>query len=167
MVEIKEATPQDVEIIHTLAHQIWPQVYAYMISPEQISYMLEEMYSLDALEKQMALGHEFFLLYHSTKPMGFCSFSLVSPEVARLHKLYLHPDLQKSGLGKRMLELVIQTVTERQAQVLELNVNRNNTSLGFYRHMGFEVHHEVDLDIGGGFAMNDYVLVKHLGESPL
>ena len=41
---------------------------------------------------------------------------------------------------------------------IELNVNRQNLALGFYRRMGMRIDREGDFDIGNGFYMNDYIM---------
>ena len=41
---------------------------------------------------------------------------------------------------------------------LELNVNRNNPSIGFYNHLGLQILRQGDFHIGHGFYMNDYIM---------
>jgi ribosomal protein S18 acetylase RimI-like enzyme len=55
---------------------------------------------------------------------------------------------------------------------LWLTVNRHNTgSIAFYQHLGFKVSGTVVQDIGSGFVMDDYKMVKAIpnagrGEAP-
>jgi ribosomal protein S18 acetylase RimI-like enzyme len=48
------------------------------------------------------------------------------------------------------------------ASILELNVNRSNNAVTFYQKFGFTTTSEVDLPIGEGYFMNDYVMQKSL-----
>ena len=48
------------------------------------------------------------------------------------------------------------------ATAFELNVNRGNPALGFYRHLGMQLSRSGDFDIGGGFFMNDHIMRKEL-----
>lgn len=41
---------------------------------------------------------------------------------------------------------------------VELNVNRKNPALSFYRHMGMTIASSGDFDIGNGYFMNDYIM---------
>ena len=41
---------------------------------------------------------------------------------------------------------------------VELNVNRQNPALDFYRHMGMHIAMSGDFDIGNGYFMNDYIM---------
>ena len=45
---------------------------------------------------------------------------------------------------------------------MELNVNRNNKALEFYKKMGMHIAESGDFNIGGGFYMNDYIMRKKL-----
>ena len=60
--QVREAQPTEIPIIHALARKIWMDHYPSIISMEQIEYMLEKMYSEAALQQQLTDGHRFFIL---------------------------------------------------------------------------------------------------------
>jgi hypothetical protein len=41
---------------------------------------------------------------------------------------------------------------------LILNVNRYNKAFTFYQKLGMEIAEEIDLEIGNGYYMNDYIM---------
>jgi hypothetical protein len=45
---------------------------------------------------------------------------------------------------------------------LHLNVNRFNPSVEFYKHLGFKVVAEEDIDIGRDYFMEDYIMELNL-----
>ncbi len=47
-------------------------------------------------------------------------------------------------------------------KMVELNVNRQNKAVDFYKNIGFKIIKEVDIPIGEGYFMNDYVMQKEL-----
>jgi hypothetical protein len=49
---IRKATEEDIAVITELAEKIWWPAYRNIISDEQISFMLKDMYSADSLKKQ-------------------------------------------------------------------------------------------------------------------
>ena len=147
----------ELNVVKALAHDIWPRVYDYMISQEQISYMLSLMYDLNQLKQQWVQGVKFVLLEVEGIPQGFLSFE-EKDECIFLHKLYLRPEMQGQGFGKKMLQVAIDFAVDSKIPSLELTVNRNNKSLDFYLGNGFEIKEEKDFDIGGGYFMNDYIL---------
>ena len=161
MVSIQNAGYNDLHIIHDLAHRIWPYAYGDILSPEQLQYMLEQIYSLASLQEQFTdLQHTFLLVTSNNRPIGFASFSPKekNSKTYRLHKIYLLPQQQGTGIGKLLLKYVINTVTSLGADSLELNVNRHNKARFFYEKEGFAVITHEDIDIKNGFFMNDYVM---------
>ncbi len=86
---IRQATAHDIPIISRLANEIWWPTYRDFIPEEQISFMLEEMYSISSLDQQMAEGVTFLLSIRDEVPVGFAGFSLTNTaeQVFKLHKL--------------------------------------------------------------------------------
>ena len=163
MANIEIVEKKDLKTIHDLAHIIWPLVYDYMISKDQIDYMLTKMYSLASLEKQMDEGDIFILLQEDGIPHGFESYRIHhNDQRVRLHKLYVHPAAQKNGWGLKMLTHIFEEGRRQGKKAIELNVNRKNKSIGFYERIGFVIEKSEDIDIGMGYHMNDYVMVKDL-----
>lgn len=147
----------ELNVVKALAHDIWPRVYDYMISSEQISYMLSMMYDLDKLKQQWLEGGKFVLLEVDGIPQGFVSFE-EKENCVFLHKLYLRPEMQFQGFGKKMLQVAIDFASDSKKPSVELTVNRNNKFLDFYISQGFQIKEEKDFDIGGGYFMNDFIL---------
>jgi ribosomal protein S18 acetylase RimI-like enzyme len=60
-----------------------------------------------------------------------------------------------------MLEEVGRIAAAAGLAQVELRVNRSNhRALRAYRRAGFEVREAVVADIGGGFVMDDFILVR-------
>lgn len=159
-------TPADIThipLIKSLAIRIWHQTYANILSAEQLSYMLDEIYNEESLAMQFAGGARFLLAWQKAEPVGFASFSAYGTGggVYKLHKLYLDECARGRGLGKQLLLHVEQCCRDEHARVLELNVNRYNPTLDFYLAMGYHIVREEDIPFGPYF-MNDYIMQKEL-----
>ena len=73
MFTIRKATTADCALIQKLAQQIFPVTYKDILTPEQTDYMMEWMYSLDNIRKQMEEeGHVYFLAYEECESSGLC-----------------------------------------------------------------------------------------------
>ncbi len=164
--EIRKAGVSDIETIHLLANKIWPEVYDYMISKDQINYMLELIYSTLALHEQITeKKHQFVIYYQEDIPLAFASYSpksITEPTTIRLHKIYVSANLHGQGVGKLLLNYIEAEMTRAGATALELNVNKTNKAIGFYKKNGFEILYPEVIDIGGGYVMDDYVMKKDL-----
>ena len=160
MIEIKTADKTNVLLIQQLAYTIWSVAYQDILSKDQLTYMLDRMHSLNALTKLVDNGHQFIIPYEDGVAKGYACFKTYNDK-ARIEKLYVLPDQHKKGIGKLLLNYIIQKVSP-QANIIDLNVNRNNKAIGFYKRVGFEIVKEVDIPIGEGYFMNDYVMRKSL-----
>ncbi|WP_118972312.1 GNAT family N-acetyltransferase [Taibaiella koreensis] len=158
--DIHEASPLEVEVIRSLIQRIWKPTYKEILSDDQMDYMLERMYDAGTLQQQMQQGHTFLILSADRTPLGFAGFEYDYPEAGtcKLHKIYLLPETQGQGMGKMLLNAVAESAVANGQQRLLLNVNRYNKALDFYRHYGFEIVGEEDIDIGKGYFMNDYLM---------
>jgi ribosomal protein S18 acetylase RimI-like enzyme len=162
MLSVAKADAGEIELIRELSAEVWPATYAPILSGAQIDYMLDRMYSVEALEKQMQEGHEFLIVYNAGIPIGFASYSETEPGIFKLHKIYILTLHQGRGMGRFVIEQIIEMVKEKGCTALQLNVNRNNPAKSFYEKLGFVVIREEDIDIGGGYFMNDYVMEKRI-----
>jgi len=159
LILIKELKVSEFQIIQDLAKVIWPVAFKDMISAEQISYMLDWMYKIKKLEEDHHNGHIFLLYTEEDNPLAFVSYELKKNEsTVRIHKLYVHHDCQKKGIGRVLLEHVKNLARNEGIDYLDLFVNRTNPAVGFYKSTGFYVAEEVNMDIGNGYFMNDYLM---------
>lgn len=166
MAEIRSAAAADMAIIHDLAHIIWPHAYLEILSRDQVAYMLRIMYNHDVLKAlEQRDDHKFLIASQKGLPVGFALYHPKIPtdiSVYQLSKIYVHPLYQDKGIGKQILEYIIDNLQLLRVSTLELNVNRNNRAISFYQKLGFKITREVDLDIGNGYFMNDYVMEKSI-----
>ncbi len=162
MYNIRKANSNDIPLIRELAFKVWPQTYADILSIEQIDYMLEMMYSESSLQKQMSDGCQFIIINDDAAPLGFASYQEVEPSLFKLHKIYVLRSQQGKGAGRFLINHIISNLQQRGNTSLQLQVNRNNSAIIFYKKLGFTVLKEADFDIGNGYFMRDYVMEKKL-----
>lgn len=162
MFKVRNAGTADIPLIRELTFKVWPQTYASILSKEQIDYMLEIMYSEESLQLQMDEGAAFVIVYDDAEPVGFASFQETEPQLWKLHKIYILTSQQGKGTGKFTLDYIINHIKEKNANTLQLQVNRYNKAKDFYEKLGFFVIKIADFDIGNGYFMNDYIMEKKL-----
>lgn len=162
--KIEKASINDIETIQQLAAAIWPVAYNEILKTEQLDYMLQKFYSVDALKDQMLTkGHQFYLLKNdSLKALGFASVSQENEQTFKLQKLYVLPQEQGKNIGKKLLQATINFTLDHGGKKIVLNVNRYNKARFFYEKIGFKMIDEVDIDIGNNYFMNDFVMELNL-----
>ena len=129
--------------------------------------MLEMMYAIPSLERQVTTGNNVFLLAKDSSSdsyVGFASYELnyKGSNNCKLHKIYVLPDMQGKNVGKTLIEAIKQLSISSAQHAILLNVNRHNRALGFYRKYGFATIAEEDIDIGNGYYMNDFIMELRL-----
>lgn len=165
MLKINVASETDLSEIKRIAYETWPLTFGEILSPQQIEYMLEWMYSLPSLTEQIQeKGHVFILIKEEGESLGYVSYELNYKGIAKtkIHKIYLLPASQGKGVGAALIRRVAEIATQNQNTALILNVNRFNKAIGFYEKMGFAIVGSEDIDIGDGFLMQDYIMEKPL-----
>lgn len=162
--QLTPVTEHEFPVVRALAEIIWRQHYSWIISGEEIDYMLACRFSDDALRDQLQAPEKWLeLLRVSGTPVGYCGYSLSpdDPEALKLGQLYVLESHRDKGFGRFMLAYVENRAGELGREMLTLQVNKRNTgAIGFYRAAGFEVVQEAVFDIGAGFVMDDYVMAK-------
>jgi diamine N-acetyltransferase len=164
--KLQKVGSESIKTIQQLANTIWPVTYGEILSDRQLKYMLDKFYSELALKTQIEeLKHQFILVKENEEAVGFASYSAKNsqdPSVFQLHKIYIHPKQQGKGTGKLLLNFIANEIKMQEANSLELNVNRRNNAIEFYKKIGFEIIRGEDIDIGNGFFMTDYVMQLRL-----
>ena len=157
--------PHDAEFIAGLAGEIWRRHYADIISAAQIEYMLKQRYEPQIIRAEL-LRHDLWWdkLLVGDAITGFASYFLTAqPGEMKLDKLYVHQDHQRKGYGGMLLAHACMRARGEGCSRLTLAVNKNNLiAISAYRKHGFRVSTSVVKDIGSGFVMDDYIMVKAL-----
>lgn len=162
-IEIRVVSKEDLWQIRELALLIFPLTYQDIVEAVQIDYMMELFYTPGNLIKQFDSGQTFLIISSEGTAAGFASYTRLNAEGDfKLNKIYLNAKLQGKGLGRSLLHDLISRLKEDGGVRLQLNVNRFNKAVGFYKNMGFAVKKEELLDIGNGYFMDDYVMELNL-----
>ena len=164
MIEFEKLlSPPSLARIRKIASSIWPETFRSILSPEQISYMMEMMYAPDVMKKELENGYSFTILKIHGEDAGYVVTS-PSPEeekVLLLHKLYLLSCHHGKNIGGTMLAYVEKTAKEMGCRKISLHVNRKNLrAIKCYTRNGYTVEKELCTPIGRGFFMDDYIMVK-------
>ncbi len=164
MTTFQPATDADLPLIRALAERIWRACYREIISLAQIEYMLGWMYSEEALRRDLREGICYELITRAALPIGYLAHGLHADGAEwRLHKLYILPEHHGAGIGQQAIEHVCEAAAACGAQRLSLGVNKQNArALRAYERAGFRIAEAVIHDIGGGYVMDDYILIREL-----
>ena len=122
--------------------------------------MLDKFQSAKAIEKQVEEGFEYFFLIYYGTPVGYMS---IKQEVKALFlsKLYILSSYRGKKIGKTAMPFIENKVKAYNLERIRLTVNKNNSNaIKAYEKLGFVNVRPLVTDIGNGFVMDDYEMVK-------
>lgn len=154
---------QDIDTVRALAELIWQQHYPPIIGQAQTDYMLAQRYSAQVIVAELDSGQVWWRkLELGGTLIGFSACLPADvPGELKLDKLYVHPQYQRRGYGALLIDDAEELACAQRCRTLILAVNKNNRSaIAAYEKHGFHVRAAVVKPIGGGFVMDDFIMVK-------
>ena len=163
MINIKSAnTTSDYQQIESLADTIWREHYIPIVGKPQIDYMLDKFQSLRAIQKQVEEGFEYFSLFYDETPVGYISIRQETNALF-LSKIYVLSNYRGKKIGKAAMFFVEEKAKTYQLKNIRLTVNINNTiAIKAYEKLGFKNVGPIVADIGNGFIMDDFQMMKQI-----
>lgn len=153
----------EIEPLQCLAESVWQVAYRDLISQEQIAYMLDQRYRPALLRQLLARGDRIWAARGGDQLIGFAHALRISNHECKLDKLYIDTSLQRHGIGQLLVREVEHYARQKACGYLVLRVNKRNVpAISAYVKYGFRVSASVTEDIGHGFVMDDYVMMKRL-----
>ena len=153
------ATKEDAATISKLGYKIWHEHYISIISLQQIEFMLAGRYSIKAITHGMERGEQYFLALDSkNQPVALADIELKGDSYF-LHKFYVDVSQHRGGIGTQFFNYIQSQIIPQKP--IRLQVNRLNLkAINFYFKMGFIIESAGDFDIGGGYFMNDFIMLR-------
>jgi ribosomal protein S18 acetylase RimI-like enzyme len=154
---------EDVDALCALARVIWRAHYPAIIGEAQTEYMLAQRYDPQLVRAELERDDVWWdVLREDGAIVAFASsLRTDAPSELKIDKLYVHPERQRRGHGALLIEHARERARALGLRHVTLAVNKHNhTAIAAYRKHGFEIREAVVKEIGGGFVMDDYVMVK-------
>lgn len=153
---------QDYLQIEALADTIWREHYIPIVGKPQIDYMLKKIQSAKAIEKQIESGFEYFSIFYDEIAVGYLS-TKQEINALFLSKIYILSHYRGKKIGKKAMQFIEEKAKAYQLESIRLTVNKYNTnSIKAYEKLGFKNIGAIVADIGNGFIMDDFEMIKKL-----
>lgn len=158
MITLNRADPTDIATISEMADKIWHIHYLDIISTSQIDYMLNKFYSDNAVKNSIQNGENYFLINSGGFAVGYISATNTVGNKWFINKFYIYTDIHRKGIGTIAFEQLENILKPSE---FSLQVNRKNfKSINFYFKNGFKIKEWANFDIGNGYLMEDYIMIK-------
>jgi ribosomal protein S18 acetylase RimI-like enzyme len=160
MTIIEASTENHMDIIESLAREIWTEHYIPIIGERQVDYMLARYQSKQAINEQITSGVLYFMMEEGRSFIGYIAVQPRGDELF-LSKIYVRSSHRARGYGRQAVQFVETLARERGLRKIVLTVNKNNTgAIRAYETVGFKNIGSLVQDIGSGFVMDDYAMEK-------
>ena len=152
-------TRNDFRQLEPFAASIWEQHYTPIIGADQVAFMLNKYQSAQAMFDQFSAGYKYALVICGGQKAGYFAYDGKAENEVFISKLYIHKDLRRRGLGRRILDFISKEARALGCKAMTLSVNKDNSdSIQFYISYGFQTIKAQKVGIGEGFYMDDYVM---------
>lgn len=159
---LKTIDINSINIIESLAEEIWEEHYTDIIGEDQVRYMLDNFQSIEAIKKQIGSGYEYYLIQAGNEPIGYICFKKQENELF-LSKFYLKSSSRGKGYGKETIKFIEEFAKKNNLKKISLTVNKDNlNSIEAYKKFNFGIAESIVTDIGSGYVMDDYKMEKSL-----
>ena len=157
---LEVSTDNHIEIVESLAREIWTEYYVPIIGSEQVHYMLDRFQSRRAISEQLRTGVLYFLMREDNEFIGYIAVQPRGVELF-LSKIYVKASRRAGGFGKKAVQFAETLAEERGLRKIVLTVNKNNVNaIKAYEKIGFVNVGSLVQDICNGFVMDDYKMEK-------
>lgn len=166
-IKIIEVLPEEIPALAELAAEIWRQHFPPIIGAEMVEYMLEKFQSEAAIRRQTTEeGVHYYFIKHDGQTAGYMAIR-PEPESLFLSKIYLRQAFRGKRLSRAAIDFLVAYCREHRLGKIWLTVNRFNLEpIAAYEKMGFRKDRTQCVDVGRGFFMDDYVMVKDIPVEP-
>ncbi len=165
-IELKKVESDEISAMCQVAEKAWHISYDQLLPPGQVDYMVERFQSPKAVKEQINQeNYVYYMVLADGTPKGFAGFApwYQGQEEMFLSKVYLLPEVQGQGAAGKMFRLVESEAQRQGLSAIRLTVNKQNAhAIEVYQHYGFKIIDSVVTDIGEGYVMDDYIMLKKI-----
>ena len=157
---------KQIDTLCAIAKIVWHETFDSLLPPGQTDYMIDHFQSDHAVKDQMARqNYRYYLAKLEGEYAGFVGYApwYEGQKEMYLSKVYLLSQCRGQGVVRRLFQWVEEETKKEGLSKIRLTVNKKNTHAAqVYAHYGYETVEAVETDIGSGYVMDDYVMVKHV-----
>jgi ribosomal protein S18 acetylase RimI-like enzyme len=134
---VRKASLEDIPAIHEITKEAFEKYAADLGLPQTVSALKEtEETVLHEMQKKNIL-----IAMLDGIPVGSIRYEILPDQIAYISRFGVKLDIQKSGVGRALMEAVEQEVRKQGISIITLHTATKMTSqVRFYYGMGFYVH---------------------------
>ncbi len=152
-ISIQKPEVADLAKVKELMRIVWFETYTKFYSPKVVEQVTEAQ-TIEYLQYQLEdESHHFLVAKKNDQIVGVITSQRQSPEVAKVIRLYIHPDHRSLGIGAMLLKATMEYFED----VKEINIpvkEKNERAIAFYSRHGFQQVAKENHDLFDETAVN-------------
>ena len=154
--ELKKATLEQIPALREICTSAYAFNFASHWNEGGLDWYLDREFSIERLSADLVKPEiEYFFVVKEKQTVGFVKFNtqtnlpgLPDREGCELQKIYLLPEMKGAGIGKVVLQILINRARSMDKRIFSLCVlDTNLPAIAFYKKSGFNFHSNFRLDI--------------------
>lgn len=139
---LRTAAKEDIEAIRELLLEVWHEAYDGLIGSNVVEQIIAQRYALDSLKKCLVRPSSEYVVSDDGETLQGVSYGVQGgvkghPDTVLLSQLYVRPQFQNQGIGKRLLiEIEESFPNARRMRVMVIEKNQN--AVHFYESQGYK-----------------------------
>ena len=163
MITVRKADHKDLAALKKLADDLVPSSFRGVLNTSQIDFMLDKLYSQEALLDDIDSGTEYFIASLDGEDLGVASLIKHGPSLFLMQKIYVNENALGKGIGTALFCKIQEYARSKVLPcTIEMVINSHNPGLNFYIKNGMKKVRDTGLDMGDFFINEEvYSLELH------
>jgi ribosomal protein S18 acetylase RimI-like enzyme len=144
--QIEPVLASDCKVLYNLMSDIYPPAYAHFWK-DNGNWYVNSQYSTENILKEIENENAaYYFIVFNNEIVGNFRFvwdeklaNLSEEKQVKLHRLYLHPNTQGNGIGKKLVTWLIELAKQKEYQIIWLDAMKEQPkAFEFYQKLGFQ-----------------------------
>ena len=148
MPEIARLGLDALEPLRELLRTCWTDTYTGILPDAVIRTAIETWQSKDAVSSGLSNPNAYYAGYFENGALrGMVAARMVDDSTLRIAQLYVHPEHQRKGIGRKLMDAAVEHFDKAITVTLEVEEG-NPKGVAFYRKYGFEYPSKTIVKVG-------------------
>lgn len=170
MTTIRRAAAGDLHMLREIGIETFRDTFAAQNAPENLNVYMEKAFDEHKLAAELEHRHSLFYFAEEEGELaGFMKLNIgeaqsesMGGEALEIERLYIRRAFKRRGLGRKLIELALQTAEAEGKRTVWLGVwEKNEAAAAFYEQLGFVRTGEHSFYMGDEEQI-DWILIRHL-----
>ena len=151
-----------IQMTAEMADRIWREYYARRFNAKQLTAILENLQSAEAIENDLDNDVNYQLIMQGSKVAGYIAWEMTGGALLIRH-FYLEKPWRSKGIGRTVLQSIERLARAEGKTAINVAVGQKQLDTqGFFKNAGFRALRPMDTELAPGILWPEYWMEKRL-----